>query len=693
MRYGALPEEWQHWVSLGLTTELLPVVSNKNYPLSPHTTLTSIGKVPSVLNQHKQIVGLNKWPERQSTATEIERWKGVEHYGICLQTRIVRALDFDITDRDTAIEAHVALAHLGLPCRMRKNADKFLVLFVMPGDYTKRIIRTGHGIIEFLATGQQFIANGTHTSGARYEWQGGLPEEIPTLTPDEFETLWSALQSKFGTEDSIEVKATQRKEILNATVHADPVVNRLHNLGLVLDVARDGTHHIVCPFVRDHTTEGGTSSTSYFPAHTHGYATGNFSCLHAHCAGRSRAEFLHAIGIDDRDDAAFEPIITGGDAVQRAPTTTPSVDGPADDEGFTPGTVDSAADTGLPAKPTHGVRFKILSAAEVRQIKPPSWIIKGVLPRATLGVIFGGWSSGKSFWTLDLACSIVEGTPFFGHPVTQGNVLYVVGEGSGGFGNRLLAYEATHGTTLDRLKLLMAAPNFMERADVKDLLEAIRPHGRQDVIIIDTLAQSMSGGNENSSEDVGAVLANCRRLHEATGALILLVHHVGKDSLKGARGHSSLSGAADVMIEVEALDRARSATIVKMKDGEMGEVFGFELQTVTLDEDDDGEPITSCVIEPTGKQRVVAKRQDKLGDKQKMVLNLVRSSIGLGTGETTKEQILEGYKAKVDQTGKRDVRAQHLNRALLVLENRGLLKIAGEKITLPEAENTTEELA
>lgn len=61
-----------------------------------------------------------------------------------------------------------------------------------------------------------------------------------------------------------------------------------------------------------------------------------------------------------------------------------------------------------------------------------------------------------------------------------------------------------------------------------------------------------------------------------------LVHHRGKDTSKGLRGHSSLNGATDAVICVErdkATDR-RSWNATKMKEGEDGATGVFTLETV-----------------------------------------------------------------------------------------------------------------
>ena len=77
-----------------------------------------------------------------------------------------------------------------------------MLAFKLPGNYSKAKIITPRGAVEFLAGGQQFIAIGTHPTRVRYEWEGGLPSEIPTLHPEVFDQLWSDLAAEFGTTPS-----------------------------------------------------------------------------------------------------------------------------------------------------------------------------------------------------------------------------------------------------------------------------------------------------------------------------------------------------------------------------------------------------------------------------------------------------------------------------------------------------------
>jgi hypothetical protein len=250
-----------------------------------------------------------------------------------------------------------------------------------------------------------------------------------------------------------------------------------------------------------------------------------------------------------------------------------------------------------PASPKH--RFEVVPASTFAGGKPPSWIVKGVLPEAELIVLFGESGSGKSFMALDLAASIARGIAWRGHKVKQGRQVYIAAEGAGGFRNRLKAYAAAHELDLSTLDLgvIKAAPNFMVKDDALDVCKAVIAGGPVSVVWVDTFAQVMPGANENAGEDVGKALQHCKGIHKATGAVVVLVHHAGKDASKGARGWSGLRAAADAELEVRSEDDgARELRITKQKDGEDGLVFGFRLASAVIGLDEDDEPITSCTV-------------------------------------------------------------------------------------------------
>lgn len=191
--WGASPEDWHHFdLVLGLGKDLLPVVSNPAAVISPASAMKQLGKTPSRYNGRRHVAGITGWTDRQADAQDLAEWSKEPDYGICIQTRSVRAVDVDVTNADQAadIAAAIRRCHPDLPMRIRSNSSKFLVAFVINFPLAKRTIKTDHGIIELLADGQQFVAVGTHPSGARYEWAGGLPNCFPELTLEQLEALW-----------------------------------------------------------------------------------------------------------------------------------------------------------------------------------------------------------------------------------------------------------------------------------------------------------------------------------------------------------------------------------------------------------------------------------------------------------------------------------------------------------------------
>lgn len=306
--WGATPDDWAHFdLILGLTTDLLPVVSNPHAEKSPDSKIQGPGKTPSDYNTKGLMRGFANWTSHQATPADIAKWSAQPDYGICLQMREARAIDVDVDDPSEAAAIEQIINErlaVKLPVRRRDNASKFLMLFLMPGDFKKRRFstKTDKGAIEFLANGQQFVAVGTHPSGARYVWPEGLPNEIPELTEGEFFALWSALHERFGSTPSTEARSGKPlSKPRTAADISDPMVDFLYDEGHVLSESSEGKIFIRCPNEAEHTTDSGETATAYFPAGVGGYEQGHFACLHSHCQHLTDHDFKAKIGYLDRD--------------------------------------------------------------------------------------------------------------------------------------------------------------------------------------------------------------------------------------------------------------------------------------------------------------------------------------------------------------------------------------------------------
>ena len=280
------------------------------------------------------------------------------------------------------------------------------------------------------------------------------------------------------------------------------------------------------------------------------------------------------------------------------------------------------------SEPPPGGYFNIRTTEEfVSEIKPISWMIKGLLPRATLGVIFGSSGAGKSFIALDMCASLSTGTDWNCLKIKKKHrVLYVVAEGVAGFINRLIAYCNDRGLQPSDLSIDIisdASPNLMDATSVSHLIDDIRRREPYDLIVMDTFAQVTPGGNENSGEDMGRALSYCKTVSQTTGAMVLLVHHSGKDSTKGERGWSGIRGAADVVLSVTREGDNRIMEVSKGKDSADGGEYGFILRTVVLGQDEDGDDITSCVLDYCEAVHKVTETPTKVrGNIQQLILGV-----------------------------------------------------------------------
>lgn len=313
------------------------------------------------------------------------------------------------------------------------------------------------------------------------------------------------------------------------------------------------------------------------------------------------------------------------------------------------GSIDHTAGGSSVATPVdYDGKYPVRPAAWMASQPPMDWIVKGVLPRADIGMIYGAPGSGKSFLAFDMAAAIARGIDWCGAKVKQGRVVILAAEGGGGYGKRVQAYCRQYdidAASLD-IGIINARPNIMEVDEVREIAKAIKASGGCAVLIMDTLAQVTPGANENSGEDMGRALAHARVLAEVTGAMVVLVHHSGKDQSKGSRGWSGMLGAVDVEIAViRDEDRNyREFRVTKQKDGEDGLRHAFKLDVVTLGEDADGDKITSCVVVFTEVQKKASREPDKKikrrGQWQRHILEVIEI-VGKGRATMPKRELIE----------------------------------------------------
>lgn len=274
-----------------------------------------------------------------------------------------------------------------------------------------------------------------------------------------------------------------------------------------------------------------------------------------------------------------------------------------------------------------------LIMAEELQVRAPAWLIRGVLEREALALVFGDPGVGKSFFGLAVAASVATGEPFVGHEVAgTGPVIYVAGEGHSGIARRLAAWAQHHGRDLAGVPLAVTAGPVglgdpLQAAELVAAIEAAVPTmGTAPVlVVVDTVARNFGPGDENSTMDMSRFIAAVDTLKHRYGCTVLLVHHTGHGDKTRHRGAMALKGALDVEYRLRLAEGGRiELAPLKMKDGPLPEPIGLRLRVVGLEgiEADDGSPVTSVVIDPA--DLPPAEALAALGRHQRTALDLLR---------------------------------------------------------------------
>jgi hypothetical protein len=218
--------------------------------------------------------------------------------------------------------------------------------------------------------------------------------------------------------------------------------------------------------------------------------------------------------------------------------------------------------------------------------------------------------------------------------VIAGTVVYCAFEGAEGFKARAAAFRQHHNVAPDTEVPFFLIPTRIDLVkDYAGLIASVRDQSGAPVLaVLDTLNRSLRG-SESSDEDMTAYLNAADAIREAFQCAVIIVHHCGVDGTR-PRGHTSLTGTVDAQLAVkrDAADNVL-VTVEHMKDGPEGEVIGSKLERVELGVDEDGDPITSCVIVPVEITETKATEGPRLSKNQQTMFSILHDA-----GCLTKEQ-------------------------------------------------------
>jgi AAA domain len=235
------------------------------------------------------------------------------------------------------------------------------------------------------------------------------------------------------------------------------------------------------------------------------------------------------------------------------------------------------------------------------EFEAPNEIIEDFLTARSTALLFGDSNVGKSFLAISMACAVSQGTDFLGKRTQPGLTIYLASESPESIRMRLQAYMRYHQCLLPNLLVIQKPIDlYNSEEDSEKIIEIIKRVEEQremkaSLIVADTLARMMAGGDENSITAMQPVLNRMDRIMNSTLATVLLVHHTAKGA-SVARGHSSLRAHVDSEIGVFEEDGIRKMLISKQRSlASKNQELPFNLLPIHMGYSVFGKPLSTCV--------------------------------------------------------------------------------------------------
>lgn len=202
-----------------------------------------------------------------------------------------------------------------------------------------------------------------------------------------------------------------------------------------------------------------------------------------------------------------------------------------------------------------------------KPVPPPDYLVERLLVRGEVAMFAGKGGSLKTWLVYELARAVESGTSALGaYPAKQGRVL-------------VLDFETGKGQFHRRTQILKAGA-------APDLMLASHPEARTDdpkfwkrlanlvtrkeiaLVVIDSLISSSPGVDENDAR-AAVPLMFARKFAEATGCVVVVIHHEGKgkadDARDAVRGSSAILSQTDRVFRVQSLkDPAPGVKVAKV---------------------------------------------------------------------------------------------------------------------------------
>jgi len=247
--------------------------------------------------------------------------------------------------------------------------------------------------------------------------------------------------------------------------------------------------------------------------------------------------------------------------------------------------------------------WEVWTAEKAFEPRPPlQYVVEGLFTLPSLNIVYGQPGGKKSMAMVDMAVCVAAGIPWLdplpGHSGRGLSTIQVpvmlldFDNGSRRMHERVEACVRGHGLDPAHLPLhyvSMPSPWLDASSDraMDDLISLAREKGVK-FIVIDNLG-TVSGGKDENTGEMIAVLTNFRRLAERAGAATNVIHHERKQSKNTAgarrgeslRGFSGIEAALDAAVQVNLGENKDEITFFLTKTRDyvrpvIGALFSFD---------------------------------------------------------------------------------------------------------------------
>lgn len=343
--------------------------------------------------------------------------------------------------------------------------------------------------------------------------------------------------------------------------------------------------------------------------------------------------------------------------------------------------------------------LRVMTYSDLLNQPGHEWLVPSVIPLRALSCIYGSTGTTKTFLALDLVAACAAGQSWLTLNTRPSKAIYIAFEGN--LRDRVAAVAQKRRMSqadLDSIRWVDASLiNLCTEVHREALRQAVGeivgrwPQDAPVLVVIDTLAASMAGGDENSSVGMGVVVGALRGLITEFGCTVLLIHHTGKDSSRGMRGNSLLECGVDAVLALRKCESRRSQdtpykrfcmTGEKLRDGDSGFRIEYLLRETDV-VDAAGNAIATCVIDENVEapgphqatsRRTHGNRNDQHGSDAKRIITLLQAtpeSSGPSRLRIVRNQFIESHRSRGVSAS---TAATYWQRGLRELRDKQLLK-------------------